>query len=408
MVPVSEQRDIVIVGAGPVGLAAALAVRATGRRATVVEAGGMDRVRPGSRAIFLHKATLELVDRMRPGAGRELARHGLAWSTKRTLYRGREVYRRTYPPVPGGVLPAATSLPQVVTERILLQACLEAGVEFRWNTEVTSAGSSVHRVTLRTSDGSELPANCVIGADGSRSAVRESAGLHLEGPRTSNAFVIVDVAEDPLDPLPVERVFHYEHPDAGGRNVLFVPFAGHWRIDLQCHASDDPDAFSSDTGVREWLSRVMPSRYADRITWVSTYVFRQAVAHRFTDAAHRILLAGEAAHVFAPFGARGLNSGIADAWVAAAAIDHALQAKDSAAAAHAIDDFAESRRAAAIRNRAASSLALTHLEARSRTTRLTRRTAAALAPAIPFCGRWLDSAPYGPPLGAPDRYGMYY
>src|SRR5690242_16563121 len=122
------ERDVVVVGAGPVGLTAALAIRANDRAVTVIEAGGMDRVRPGSRAIFIHRATLQILERIRAGLGLELASHGLAWSTKRTLYRGKEVYRRTYPPPRMGVLPAATSLPQVVTERVLHDACVAAGV----------------------------------------------------------------------------------------------------------------------------------------------------------------------------------------------------------------------------------------------------------------------------------------
>lgn len=397
-----------VVGAGPVGLTAALAVRGTGRHVTVVEAGAVDRVRQGSRAIFLHRVTLQLLERIRPGLGGELVRHGLTWVTKRTLYRGREVYRQTYSPVPAGVLPAATSLPQVVTERILLQACIDAGVEFIWSTEVTAASASARGVKLERAGEEPLTARYVVGADGSRSAVRESAGLRLEGPRTSNAFVIVDTAEDPAEPLPLERIFHYEHPNVGFRNVLFVPFAGHWRVDLQCHAGDDPDAYSSEAGVRGWLAKVMPPKYADRVTWVSTYIFRQAIANRFTDAAHRILLVGEAAHVFAPFGARGLNSGVADAFVAAGAIDTALNAGPSAAADAPIRAFAESRRAAAARNRAASSAALEHLEAASPVRRGARRAAALLAPVVPSLGRWMDSAPYGPPLGGVDHYGMYY
>jgi 3-(3-hydroxy-phenyl)propionate hydroxylase len=403
-----EARDIIIVGAGPVGLTAALAVRATGRRATVVESGGADRIRPGSRAIFLHRVTLEVLERIRPGLGRALVRHGLAWHTKRTLYRGREVYRRTYPTAPPEALPAATSLPQVMTERLLLQACIDAGVEFIWNTDVVAAAFTPEHVMLTTTHGPPLAARYVIGADGSRSAVRESAGLRLEGPRTSNAFVIVDVAEDPANPLPVERVFHYEHPNIGFRNVLFVPFAGHWRVDLQCHARDDPDAFSSDAGVREWLATVMPATYAGRVTWVSSYVFRQAIANQVADASNRILLAGEAAHVFAPFGARGLNSGVADAYVAAHALDTALRADTRAAADRAIRDFAESRRAAAERNRAASSTALTHLEAASPIRRAIHRAAALLAPSFPGVGRWMDRAPYGPPLAGADDHGMYY
>lgn len=400
--------EIVVVGAGPVGLTAALAVRATGRPVTVIEAGAAERVRPGSRAIFLHRVTLDVLDRIRPGLGLELARHGLGWSTKRTLYRGRDVYRRTYPPPHAGVPPAATSLPQVVTERILLDACTHAGVNFIWKAEVTAASSGADGVRLETTDGRQLTAGYVIAADGSRSVVRESLGLHLEGPRTSSAYVIVDIAEDRADPLPLERVFHYEHPAVGYRNVLFVPFAGHWRVDLQCHPDDNPDDFGSEAGVRDWLVKVMPAKYADRVTWVSTYIFRQAIATAFTDANRRVLLAGEAGHVFAPFGARGLNSGVADACVAAGAIDAALTSDSQAASDAFIADAAASRLEAAARNRAASSHALRHLQASSTGEKVVRRLAARLAPVSASLGKWLDTAPFGPTLGPPDRFGMQY
>jgi 3-(3-hydroxy-phenyl)propionate hydroxylase len=187
-----------------------------------------------------------------------------------------------------------------------------------------------------------------------------------------------------------------------------VPFAGHWRIDLQCKPSDDPEEFSGSEGVRRWLSAVMPPKYADRVTWVTSYQFRQAVADSFIDAHGRALLAGEAAHVFAPFGARGLNSGVADAVVAARAIDAALRAGTQEVAARAVQDFADARRAAAARNRAASSAALTHLQAASPVRRTVRHVAARLARVVPPLGRWLDRAPFGPRLGAPDRYGMFY
>lgn len=408
--PGKMQRDIVVAGAGPVGLTAALAVRALGRPVTVVEAGAADRVRPGSRAIFIHGASLGVLERIRPGLGAEFASHGLAWRTKRTFYRGREVFHRTYPPAKTDRLPAATSLPQVVSEQVLLKHAIDAGVEFVWSAPVERVvpSTSRHGVRVEIEDGRTIDAHYVIGADGARSAVRESAGLQLEGPRTRTAFVIVDVAEDPSDPLPAERIFHYEHPAVGFRSVLFVPFAGHWRVDLQCLPGDDPEAFSGEEGVRQWLPKVMPARYADRVTWVSTYIFRQAIANDFADETRRVLLAGEAAHIFAPFGARGLNSGIADVFVGVAAIDRALKAGSDAEASRAIDHFAASRRAAAERNRAASNTALRHLTVPDALSRLERRAAGLAAPYVPSIARWLDKSPYGPGLGPPDADGMQY
>jgi 3-(3-hydroxy-phenyl)propionate hydroxylase len=117
-----------------------------------------------------------------------------------------------------------------------------------------------------------LKARFVIASDGSRSAVRETSGLRLEGPQTTNAFVIVDTAEDSANPLPIERVFHYEHPDVEHRNVLFVPFAGHWRIDLQCHPNDDPESFSGVDGARKWLPRVIRADYGSHHVGVDLHL----------------------------------------------------------------------------------------------------------------------------------------
>jgi 3-(3-hydroxy-phenyl)propionate hydroxylase len=152
----------------------------------------------------------------------------------------------------------------------------------------------------------------------------------------------------------------------------------------------------------------MPPKYADRVTWVTSYQFRQAVAESFIDPHGRVLLAGEAAHVFAPFGARGLNSGIADAYVGTAAIARSLRDPRGGGASAAIDAFGRTRREAAIRNAAASTSALQHLTARSLAGRGMRWTAGHLAPFITATGKWMDTAPFGPPLGERDEDGMRY
>jgi 3-(3-hydroxy-phenyl)propionate hydroxylase len=389
-----ERHPVLVVGAGPVGMAAALALRHHDLPVRVLEAAAEGRQRPGSRAIFLHRESLEHLESVSPGLGWELAGHGLVWTTKRTYWGEHLVYERTYPPPPPHRLPHATNLSQVEIEGMLFDACKAAGVDFAWEQDVTAVAASGEGVTLRTAAGDEWQAAYVIGADGARSAVRSGVGLELEGPRLDRAFVIVDVADDPEHPMVPERVYYYAHPAVGGRNVLLVPFAGGIRADLQLRPDDDPARFDDPEGVARWIARVLPARYADRVTWVSTYRFRQVVASAFADATRRALLVGEAAHLFAPFGARGLNSGVPDALVAARAVRLALD--DPAGASAAVDHFAATRRAAALYNRDAAGLALRHMSANGWPVRWRRRLAAAVARRGLAQGAWLDSSPFGP------------
>ncbi|MFF3845120.1 FAD-dependent monooxygenase [Streptomyces sp. NPDC002328] len=389
---------VVVVGAGPVGLSAALALRGRGLPVVLLEADPRDRERPGSRALFVHRETLRLLDRMCPGLAGEITGYGRTWHTRRTLYRGREVYSRTFPPPSG--LPPFTSLRQVDTERFLRAACEREGVEFEWDARITDVRASASGVTLTAEDGREWDSGYVVAADGARSAVREGLGIALEGTRGEGFHVVVDVADVPGAELPLERVFHYEHPGVGGRSVMRVPFTGGFQVDLQCRDDDAEEEYGTEDAVRRWLPGVVGDGYAERILWVSTYRFLRKVAASFTDPHRRVLLVGEAAHLFPPFGARGMNSGIADAAAAAEAV--------AAGTAEAVDAFAAVRRAAGLFNSEAAGIALDHLRPRRRTVRLRQRAAAALAPVLPSCGSWLEHAPYGPRHGAPAAAGGKY
>ncbi|GAB3170936.1 FAD-dependent monooxygenase [Myceligenerans halotolerans] len=391
----ATERETLVVGAGPVGLTAALALRSYGRPVTVLEAGPEGRQRPGSRAIFTHSQTLQILDRLSPGLGAELYEHGVYWNTQRTFHEGKEVYAKTYPDPEPGTYPHFTSLPQVRTEQYLHERAVAAGVEFAWEQEVDTVASDDDGVRLTTTGGDRWRAQYVIAADGSRSAVRKQIGTRMEGERDDGWYIVVDVDEIEQPALPQERHFHYAHPAVDGRNVLVVPFAGGYRVDLQLVDGDDADKLASPDGVRTWLDAVLPPGYADRASWVSTYQFLQLVAHDLADPARRVLLVGEAAHLFAPFGARGLNSGVPDAEAAASAVVLALAAGTRASARAAVEGFALARRSAALFNRDAAGEALAHLRPTAETAAEVR-SAAERAPQDDAAAVWLEKAPYGP------------
>ena len=387
--------QVLVVGAGPVGLSAALALRSLGLDVLVLESEPPDRTRPGSRAIFVHHEPLAVLDSFHPGLARRILDAGILWTRRRYTYRGRQIYLREYTHPPQASLTYGTSQSQRETERILMEAAVSVGVRFQWGTAVAGVQPSADAAAVRTESGQVLHAAYVVGADGGRSAVRKSLGIAMEGSSSDVPFVVADFGELPDHPLPPELSFHYEHPALGGRNLLMVPMQGAWRIDVQLRPGDDVAAWSSEAGIAKWLSQVADPRYAGEIQWISTYRFHQLVASRMADETRRVLLVGEAAHLFAPWGGRGLNSGIMDAASAARAIHKALQAKTAAEARQAVDEFSDDRRQAALFNKGAAAFGLEMLAPATFRAKLRRRLAGIVAPYYAPAGHWLSTGPNG-------------
>jgi 3-(3-hydroxy-phenyl)propionate hydroxylase len=247
----------------------ALALNARGVPATILEAESEDRDRSGSRAIYVHGTTLHTLERAHPGLGENLVEEGLVWPTRRTCWRGKEVFSRTYDnPGGDGTFPHFTSVPQARTEDYMHEALDEAGIEIHWDCAVETVETSSDGVTVETSDGREWETPYLVGADGGGSTVRDEIGAEFEGDQSENSFIIADVDEidNEDEQWPLERLFRYDDPRAGGRNVMLVPFTGGWRLDIQCIDGDDPDELVSDEKMQEFVSEIMGEQYADNVS----------------------------------------------------------------------------------------------------------------------------------------------
>lgn len=191
------------------------------------------------------------------------------------------------------------------------------------------------------------------------------------------------------------------------RNLFIVPYAGGRQVDLQCRTPEDADLMSRPEEVHRWLPKVVDPRYLDRILWISRYPCLQLVADNFVDRYRRVLLVGEAAHLFAPLGARGMNSGIADSDATASAVGLALRSTHPERAKDTIDKFADARKQAAKHNRSSAGAGLAHARAEKLIDRARQSAAARLAPVLPRFGAWLDEAPFGPRGAIRQKSGTY-
>ena len=336
---------VAVVGAGPVGLTAALELARFEIPTIVLEA--KPALEPiGSRAIVLARHALATFRRL---GCEEIPRKGVVLSRARTYLGETELFTVEFPPARDGQLPAFVNLQQTHTEQALLRQAEETGlIEIRWDSAVRSVRQTDRKVILgvRGRRGNEeLNASFAIAADGTHSAVRKLIGVDFPGKSFRDRFLIADVrAELPGFPRD-ERRFFFDPPSNPGRQVLVHPQPdGEWRIDWQVSPETDVDA-ERESGALDGRIRALTGDAPYEVVWLTAYRFHQRLASRFRVG--RVFLAGDAAHLMAPFGARGLNSGVQDASKLASTLAAVLT---GAAPDSLLDSYESERRAAAREN----------------------------------------------------------
>jgi 3-(3-hydroxy-phenyl)propionate hydroxylase len=301
---------VVIVGAGPVGLA--LAIDLAQRDIPVVVLDQDDRLAEGSRAICFAKRTLEIFDRLSCGAA--MVAEGVSWHTGKVFHRDSMIYSFDLQPEAGHARPAFINMPQGRVEFHLLERARSLpGIALRWQHRVTGVTQTNERarLTVATPEGEyALTCRYLVAADGARSSVRALTGHVSTGKSFADRFLIADVRMHA--DFPAERWFWFDPPFHRGQSVLLHSQPDNvWRIDFQLGRDADPVAERAPERVIPRIEALLGKDTRFTLEWVSVYTFACVRMARFRDGC--VLFAGDAAHGVSPFGARGANSGVQDA-----------------------------------------------------------------------------------------------
>ncbi|QDH58425.1 FAD-dependent oxidoreductase [Pandoraea pnomenusa] len=307
---------VIVVGAGPIGLATAIDLAQQG--VSVVVLDDDCTLSTGSRAICFAKRTLDIFDRL--GCGERMVQKGVRWNVGRVFLRDQEVYNFDLLPEAGHHRPAFINLQQYYVEGYLFDRARELpNIEIRWKNKVVgleqqgTPGTPDARVTLtvETPDGEyRTTARYVVAADGSRSPVRKLIGVDSHGRTFKDRFLIADVKM--TADFPTERWFWFDPPFHPNQSVLLHRQPDDvWRIDFQLGWDADPVAEKAPERVIPRVQALLGPNAKFTLEWVSVYTFS---CLRMDDFRHgHVLFAGDSAHGVSPFGARGANSGVQDA-----------------------------------------------------------------------------------------------
>ncbi|MDB5857566.1 MAG: pentachlorophenol 4-monooxygenase (Pentachlorophenol hydroxylase)-like protein [Ramlibacter sp.] len=311
-----SHHPIVIVGGGITGLTLACALAQYGVPAVLLDEDNTVGVKgASSRGICYTQKSLEIFERL--GIYPRIASKGIQWSVGRTFAGNDEVYSFDLKQQSGYNLssqPPFINIQQFYIEGYLVERIYELGhVELRWKNRVTAFRQDEECATLTVSTPAgdyELRADYVIDATGSHSPFRKWVGAAVTAKQGDDRWCIADVRFTKKPP--VERHTWIEAPFNENRAVWQHLMGDNvWRIDYQMAPDSDPAEVSREDVVRERLTRQFGEDAGVEIVWVGPYAYRSECVDRMRHG--RVFLMGDSAKVVSPFGARGGNTGIADA-----------------------------------------------------------------------------------------------
>ena len=330
---------VVVVGNGPVGQTAALLLARWEIPTVVVDAHERREV-VGSRSICQQRETLDIWDTV--GAGKAIADEGVTWRIARTYYREHELFHLAFADSSTSPFPPWVNIGQARVEQLLDERIAESPrIDVRWGTTVTRITQTAGAACVETTEGPIETPYVVACAGAHGDVARDAVGADFDGRSFDDQFLICDIRCD-LPDRELERRFYFDPAWNPGRQVLMHPCPDStYRIDWQVAPGFDLDRELANGDLDRRIREIVgDSDY--EVVWATVYRFHSRCATTMGEG--RVLLAGDCAHLMAPFGARGLNSGVADAENAAWRIAWALHGW---ADPRIVEEFDAERRAAA-------------------------------------------------------------
>ncbi|WP_454788920.1 FAD-dependent oxidoreductase [Mycolicibacterium lutetiense] len=322
--------DVLIVGAGPVGLTAAIVLIQHGHDVTVVDAQAEGA--NTSRAAVVHPHTLELLEPY--GVVDQLVARGVHTPSFTIRDRDDLLIAAPFSELPTA-FPYTLMISQADTEGFLLNRLEQLGGKVFRPATVTELRQDTDQVIATFADGQQIRARYLIGADGMHSTVRDQAGIAFSGGTYGESFALADVRLS--GGVPADEVILYFSP-AGLVVVAPLPDGMCRIVATVDEAPQHPDIAFVQSLLNE-RGPVSTPAVVEEVVWGSRFRVHHRVADRFRD--NRILLAGDAAHVHSPAGGQGMNLGIEDAVVLG---EHLSQVLDAGADEALLDEYATARR----------------------------------------------------------------
>lgn len=313
--PLDSPHPVIVVGGGLSGLSAALDLVRRGVRVVLLDDDNTVGVRGlASRGMVWAQRTLDIFDRL--GVAERMVAKGVRWNVGRVLCRDAAVTSFTLQDQPDVRHNGFANLQQYYVEQFLVEALQrEPLAELRWLNKVNAVHPDGDGVTLEVETpegGYRTRAQWVLAADGANSGVRAALGVTPQvHDRTEDRWIIIDIILRNRE-WPEERWTWLDASANGGRAVWRHKMADDtWRLDFQLAPDEDPAAASTDAAMRERVARLVGDDVAFDIAWFGTWAYRHECLDDLRSG--RVLFVGDAAHLVAPFGARGGNGGIQDA-----------------------------------------------------------------------------------------------